>query len=37
LVDDIEPTSDFRSSITLIDVPVCWALPGAWTTFSWAS
>jgi hypothetical protein len=23
LVDDIEPTSDFRSSITLIDVPVC--------------
>lgn len=26
LVDDIEPTSDFRSSITLIDVPVRWCL-----------
>lgn len=25
LVDEVEPDSDFRSSITLIDVPVCLA------------
>ena len=26
LVDDLEPNSDFRSSITLIDVPVSFLL-----------
>lgn len=32
LVDEVEPTSDFRSSITLIDVPVSYPVPNFHST-----